>query len=85
MIENAMPIGANETEPETKPELDDAWFEAADAFVGDQLVRHGRRLSANNKQSVSIRIDPEVIAWFKRDGAGWQTRINEALRRAAGL
>lgn len=32
------------------------------------------------KQSVSIRYSPEVIAYFKATGAGWQTRINEALR-----
>jgi uncharacterized protein (DUF4415 family) len=37
------------------------------------------------KQSVSLRLDPKVIAWFNKDGPGWQTRINEALRRAAGL
>jgi uncharacterized protein (DUF4415 family) len=32
------------------------------------------------KQSVSIRYSPEVIEYFKATGAGWQTRINEALR-----
>ena len=31
------------------------------------------------KQSVSVRYSPEVLAYFKAAGAGWQTRMNEAL------
>jgi len=34
------------------------------------------------KISTTIRLCPEVLAAFKADGAGWQTRINEALRQA---
>jgi uncharacterized protein (DUF4415 family) len=67
------------------PELDDAWFEEADAYIGTKLVRRGRPKSENPKQAVSLRLDPEVIAWFKRSGEGWQTRINEALRKVAGI
>jgi uncharacterized protein (DUF4415 family) len=32
------------------------------------------------KQAVSIRYSPEVLDYFKATGAGWQTRIDEALR-----
>lgn len=32
------------------------------------------------KQSVSVRYSPEVLAYFKSTGTGWQTRMNEALR-----
>lgn len=32
------------------------------------------------KQSVSIRYSPEVLEYFKATGAGWQTRMNDALR-----
>jgi uncharacterized protein (DUF4415 family) len=38
-----------------------------------------------SKESVSIRLDSDVIAHFQEDGPGWQERINDALRRAAGL
>jgi uncharacterized protein (DUF4415 family) len=38
-----------------------------------------------SKESVSIRLDSDLIAHFQEDGPGWQERINEALRRAAGL
>jgi hypothetical protein len=27
------------------------------------------------------RLDADVLAWFKREGRGYQTRINRALRR----
>ncbi|MGV6871130.1 BrnA antitoxin family protein [Pseudochelatococcus sp. B33] len=45
----------------------------------------GRSTSANPKQAISIRLDRDVIAAFKAQGEGWQSRINEALRKAAGL
>jgi len=37
------------------------------------------------KELVSIRLDREVLEHYQEDGAGWQDRINAALRRAAGL
>jgi uncharacterized protein (DUF4415 family) len=37
---------------------------------------------APTKQLVSLRLDRDVIAFFKGQGAGWQTRINKALREA---
>ena len=42
----------------------------------------GGRPRGSNKQAVSLRLDREVIAKFKATGPGWQSRINEALRRA---
>jgi|JI10StandDraft_1071094.scaffolds.fasta_scaffold1059609_2 uncharacterized protein (DUF4415 family) len=70
---------------ETKPELDDDWFAEADAYIGAKLVRRGRPKSNNPKQPVSLRLDRDVIDWFKGKGTGWQSRINEELRKAAGL
>lgn len=37
------------------------------------------------KETVSLRIDRDVLDFFQRDGSGWQDRINAALRKAAGL
>jgi uncharacterized protein (DUF4415 family) len=34
------------------------------------------------KEAVSIRLDADVLAWFKGQGCGYQTRINEVLRKA---
>lgn len=33
------------------------------------------------KKPVTLRLDADVIAWFKRDGRRYQTRINAALRK----
>lgn len=37
------------------------------------------------KELVSIRLDRDVLEHFQADGAGWQDRINAALRIAAEL
>lgn len=37
------------------------------------------------RDTVPLRIDRDVLAYFQEDGPGWQERINEALRKAAGL
>ena len=34
------------------------------------------------KISVSIKIDADVLAWYKSTGKGYQTRINKVLREA---
>jgi uncharacterized protein (DUF4415 family) len=36
------------------------------------------------KEQVSLRIDQDVLEYFREGGAGWQDRINDALRKAAG-
>ncbi len=40
------------------------------------------RPKGSNKEQVALRIDKDVLAKFRATGPGWQTRINEALRRA---
>ena len=50
------------------PELDEAFFKKA-----------VWRLPG--KQPVTIRIDSDVLEWFKSQGKGYQTRINQLLRR----
>jgi uncharacterized protein (DUF4415 family) len=34
------------------------------------------------KTSVTLRLDADVLAWFKKQGRGYQTRINRTLRKA---
>ena len=34
----------------------------------------------SNKKQVAIRLDLEIIEHFKAEGAGWQSRVNAALR-----
>lgn len=33
------------------------------------------------KPSITIRLDPDILDWFKSQGKGYQTRINTVLRR----
>jgi len=41
----------------------------------------GRPKSANKKLLVSIRYSPEVVAYFKSTGEGWQARMDNVLRQ----
>jgi uncharacterized protein (DUF4415 family) len=45
----------------------------------------GRPRSDASKKAVSLRLDPDVVEYYRGLGAGWQTRINDDLRRAAHL
>ncbi|MBV5347834.1 BrnA antitoxin family protein [bacterium] len=58
-------------------------YELTDAELGGlrPLVRaSGRPKAEVTKQPVSIRLSPEVVAYFKAGGPGWQTRIDATLR-----
>jgi uncharacterized protein (DUF4415 family) len=50
------------------------------AMVPFRTLR-GRPKSANPKQLVSVRYSPEVLAFFKATGEGWQTRMDGVLRQ----
>jgi len=64
--------------------LDDEWFAKAEVRIGDKVIRKGRP-RGSTKGAVSLRLDQAVIDHFRAGGPGWQTRINEVLRKAAGL
>lgn len=68
-------------DPDDAPELSDEWFDRADLKIGDKVVRRGRP-KGSSKQAISIRIDADILTKFKAGGAGWQSRINDALRKA---
>jgi uncharacterized protein (DUF4415 family) len=43
-------------------------------------VRRGRPKIDRPKLSTTIRLDDDVLSYFRATGPGWQTRINDALR-----
>jgi uncharacterized protein (DUF4415 family) len=60
------------------------------AEVAPEIVRRARgqrgpQKSKPVKTLVSLRLDPDVIRHFRRGGPGWQSRINQALRKVAKL
>jgi uncharacterized protein (DUF4415 family) len=64
----------------------DRLLEALDKSTGPSTVRVvGRPPSGKAKTAISLRVDPDVLDYFKSTGEGWQTRMNDALRKAAGL
>jgi uncharacterized protein (DUF4415 family) len=48
-------------------------------------IRRGRPPADNPKKQVTLRIDTDVVERFRAGGPGWQSRMNAALRKAAGL
>lgn len=56
-----------------------------EVLESNERRRLGRPPLPYTKRSVHLRLDQEVIDFFVKDGRGWQTRINAALRKAAGL
>lgn len=72
------------TDPDDAPELTEEWFDKADMMIGDKIIRRGRP-KGSTKQQISLRIDRAVLDAFRSGGPGWQSRINDALRKAAGL
>jgi uncharacterized protein (DUF4415 family) len=53
--------------------------------VASLVRRSGGRSAGNNKESVTLRLDKDVLDHFRADCPGWHTRINEAVRKAASL
>ncbi len=87
---------AHEITPEEyreMPEWTDEQWDRAEFAIGGKVIRPatgtltkpGRPKKADAKISVHLRLSPEVIKHFRARGPGWQTRIDEALRKAAKL
>lgn len=58
----------NEIDTSDIPELDDTFW--AKAELRPPLT----------KSAISIRLDEDILAWFKAQGKGYQSRINAVLR-----
>jgi uncharacterized protein (DUF4415 family) len=50
------------------PELDEEFF------------KHAKRVTLPRKKSVNLRLDSDILTFFKKQGKGYQTRINRVLR-----
>jgi uncharacterized protein (DUF4415 family) len=43
---------------------------------------YGPGFLRTKKKRVTLSLDADVLAWFQKQGRGYQTRINQALREA---
>jgi uncharacterized protein (DUF4415 family) len=50
-------------------------------LLADQETGAESRWNRPRKRRISLRVDVEVMDWFKSKGPGYQTRINRILRR----
>ncbi|MBB4006376.1 BrnA antitoxin family protein [Allorhizobium taibaishanense] len=77
------------------PELTDAQLSKGRSFreafpdlatsIEREKAKRGRPKVETPRQQISVRLDPEIISYYKSTGKGWQSRMNEDLRKAAGL
>ena len=86
-----MPRNADVSDP-INPEWTEADFARAlpadkvltPAQLGQFKRSPGRPKLDKPKVAVSLRLDPDVLNFFKATGPGWQTRLEDVLRSAIG-
>ena len=75
-------------QPRRPRTLSDARTEAEAAFkkATTKVAEAPQKTNAipGVKEQVTLRIDQDVLEYFREGGPGWQDRINDALRKAAG-
>jgi uncharacterized protein (DUF4415 family) len=83
-------------DPDDAPILTAEMAARAQISIGDRIIREadpplrirrGRppKPEAERKELVSIRLSREVVEWLRSSGPGWQTRVEELLRREMGI
>ncbi|WP_053147047.1 MULTISPECIES: BrnA antitoxin family protein [Pseudomonas] len=71
----------SKTDWERLAKLNDPNIDTSDIpELGEDFFRRAE-LRVPTKQAVTIRLDSDVLEWFKGQGAGYQTRINQLLRQ----
>jgi uncharacterized protein (DUF4415 family) len=67
-----------EDEDDIIPDLTDPYW--AEKFAKAKVTRGRPKIDAP-KVTTTIRFDADILARFRAGGAGWQSRINAALRQ----
>lgn len=75
--EDAAIAAAIAMDPDAAPDLSTA------ESIG--LVRRVRRPEPGATAEPGVRLDPDVLAYFRATGPNWQGRVNDVLRKAVGL
>jgi len=60
------------------------YWEAATAHEGVEELRAKRgrpmKVAGERKEQIALRVDAEVLEWYRAQGTGWQTRMNTVLK-----
>ncbi|GGC76559.1 BrnA antitoxin family protein [Chelatococcus reniformis] len=64
-------------DPDDAPDLSAPEWQAK---VAAAPVKRGRPIAENPKRQVTLRLDADVLDGLRATGAGWQTRVNTAIR-----
>jgi uncharacterized protein (DUF4415 family) len=77
-------------DPDDAPEWSNEQFERAEIALGGSVLSNargtltrprGRPKKSDAKVHIHIRLSPQVLGYFRATGPGWQTRIDEILRK----
>ncbi len=81
-------------DPDDAPEWTEDQLDRAEFAIGGNVIREaqgtltkprGRPRLDQPKKSVTVRLDPDIVAALRASGRNWQTRMNDTLRKALGL
>lgn len=78
-------FNASQTDWERLEDMPDEQIDLSDipelppALFAEAIVKRGLK-ARSNKAQLTIRVDQDVLMWFKSQGRGYQTRINALLR-----
>jgi len=76
----------NWTDPDDAPEITEAMLDRATIVKSGKVIQRGRPpLGDRAKRIVTIRLDADVVEAYRALGRGWQTRLNDDLRRVRKL
>ncbi|MBF0516027.1 MAG: BrnA antitoxin family protein [Nitrospirae bacterium] len=65
----------------TDSEIEHAVAGDPETFIPDaKWFEQAKIVMPKIKETVTLRLDPDILQWFKHDGRGYQTRINAVLR-----
>ena len=68
-------------DPDDAPGITDKWIAEASLYHGKKLTRRGRPVGSGQKTQTTLRISKDVLEFFRGTGPGWQTRMDNALKR----
>lgn len=61
-----------------------SFWEEATAHQGVESFRakrgRPRKPESDRKEQIALRVDADVLAWYRELGAGWQTKMNAVLK-----